>query len=85
MSQPLITELTRAHQDIIGSPIEGRASTATTDVRSFHLYGHIPATCYGPTGADIHGIDEWVSISSMQEVSAVLALFMARWCGLNPL
>ena len=30
------------------------------------------------------GIDEWVSIDSMQQVSAVLAVFMARWCGLNP-
>ena len=43
-----------------------------------------PATCSGLTGGDIHGIDEWVSITSMQQVSAVLALFMARWCGVNP-
>lgn len=85
MSEPVISELSRAHQDIVGAPIEARASTATTDVRSFHLYGRIPATCYGPAGADIHGIDEWVSIDSMQQVSAVLALFIARWCGLNPL
>ena len=32
---------------------------------------------------DIAGSDEWVSISSLQRVTAVLALFMARWCGLN--
>jgi acetylornithine deacetylase len=53
-------------------------------VRFFHLYGKIPSTCYGPKGSDIHGIDEWVSIASMQQVSAVLAVFMARWCGVNP-
>ena len=52
-------------------------------MKFFHLYGNIPATCYGPAGGDIHGIDEWVSIASMQQVSAVLALFIARWCGLN--
>jgi acetylornithine deacetylase len=52
-------------------------------VRFFHLYGQIPSTCYGPNGSDIHGIDEWVSLSSMQRVTAVLALYIARWCGLN--
>ncbi|HRO28619.1 MAG TPA: M20/M25/M40 family metallo-hydrolase [Luteimonas sp.] len=57
--------------------------TGTTDVKFFHLYGDMPSTCYGPNRATIHGIDEWVSIDSMQEVTAVLALFMARWCGLN--
>jgi acetylornithine deacetylase len=85
MAQPVITELIRAHQDIAGAPIQQRAFTGTTDVKFFHLYGRIPATCYGPAGQDIHGIDEWVSIASMQQVSAVLALFIARWCGLNPL
>lgn len=85
MAQPVITELARAHQDIAGAPAQPIAFTGTTDVKFFHLYGRIPATCYGPSGGDIHGIDEWVSIDSMQRVSAVLALFIARWCGLNRL
>jgi acetylornithine deacetylase len=84
-AQPVIGQLMQAHHDIAGAQPPMFASTATTDVRFFHLYGHIPSTCYGPQGADIHGIDEWVSISSLQRVTAVLALFMARWCGLNPL
>jgi len=78
-------QLMQCHRDIAGQEPPLRALTATTDVRFFHLYGKIPATCYGPLGADIHGIDEWVSIASMQQVSAVLALFIARWCGLNRL
>ena len=84
-SQPVIVQLMQCHHDIAGAQPPLFASTATTDVRFFHLYGQIPSTCYGPEGADIHGIDEWVSISSLQRVTAVLALFMARWCGLNPL
>jgi acetylornithine deacetylase len=35
-------------------------------------------------GGSIHGIDEWVSIDSMMDVTKVLAVFIARWCGLNP-
>ena len=84
MEQPIITELIRAHEDISGKAIKRNPFTGTTDVKHFHLYGGIPSTCYGPLGADIHGIDEWVSIDSMVEVSAVLAVLMARWCGLNP-
>ena len=85
LQQPVMQQLMQAHADITGQPCGTRASTATTDVRFFHLYGQIPSTCYGPRGANIHGVDEWVSIDSLQQVTAVLALFIARWCGLNPL
>jgi acetylornithine deacetylase len=83
LQQPAMQTLMQAHHDITGHPAQARASTATTDVRFFHLYGNIPSTCYGPRGANIHGVDEWVSIASMQQVTAVLALFMARWCGVQ--
>ncbi len=83
VQQPVVQQLLAAHHDINGADAALFASPATTDVRFFHLYGNIPSTCYGPEGANIHGIDEWVSISSLQRVTAVLALFIARWCGLN--
>jgi acetylornithine deacetylase len=85
LQQPAMQLLMQAHRDITGREATTRASTATTDVRFFHLYGHIPCTCYGPYGERIHGIDEWVSLSSLHEVTAVLALFIARWCGVNRL
>ncbi|MCW5633702.1 MAG: ArgE/DapE family deacylase [Rubrivivax sp.] len=85
LEQPALRTLMQAHRDITGREVATRAATATTDVRFFHLYGHIPATCYGPRGANIHGIDEWVSIDSLQQVTAVLALFIARWCGVQRL
>jgi acetylornithine deacetylase len=85
LQQPAMRTLMQAHRDITGTPAATRASTATTDVRFFHLYGHIPCTCYGPAGERIHGIDEWVSLASLHQVTAVLALFIARWCGVNRL
>jgi acetylornithine deacetylase len=84
LQQPALQTLMQAHHDITGHAVATRATTATTDVRFFHLYGNIPSTCYGPRGANIHGVDEWVSIASLQQVTAVLALFIARWCGLEP-
>ncbi len=81
--QPLVKLLADSHQSVAGRRPELFASSATTDVRTFDLYGSIPATCYGPEAQNIHGIDESVSIESMKRVSAVLAIFMAKWCGLE--
>ena len=83
MNQPMIDTLKACHHEVAGGQMELIASTATTDARFFQLYGGIPATCYGPVSGNTHGIDEWVSIDSMMEVTQVLALFMARWCGVN--
>jgi acetylornithine deacetylase len=83
MNQPMIDTLKACHHAVAGGQMELIASTATTDARFFQLYGGIPATCYGPLSGNTHGIDEWVSVASMMEVTQVLALFMARWCGVN--
>jgi acetylornithine deacetylase len=81
---PMIGVLGAAHERVFGSPAQLLASSATTDARFFNLYGSTPATCYGPESNDIHGIDESVSLASTLQVTKVLALFMARWCGLEP-
>lgn len=83
INQPMVTTLADCHKSVAGSDVAFHAFTGTTDARFFNLYGNIPATCYGPTAANIHGIDEWVSIDSMMEVASVLAAFTARWCGTN--
>ncbi len=83
LNQPMIHTLKACHHEVAGGNMPLIASTATTDARFFQLYGGIPATCYGPHSGNTHGIDEWVSIDSMMEVTQVLALFMARWCGVN--
>ena len=80
---PLLTALAAAHARVMNNDAEWFASSATTDARAFNLYGGIPATCYGPEAQNIHGIDESVSIESTLRVAQVLALFMARWCGVE--
>ena len=80
---PMMRLLADVHREVAGKDAEFMASTATTDARFFQIYGGIPATCYGPTAENIHGIDERVSIDSMMETSEVLALFILDWCGLE--
>jgi len=83
LEEPVIQTLMDCHRSITGEHCGTHTLPGTTDVKFFHLYGKIPATCYGPTGEHLHGIDEWVSLASLHRVTQVYALFMARWCGLN--
>ncbi len=82
-NEPVLKALAGTYRDVVGNGLAAEAFTGTTDIKFFNIYGSIPATCHGPTGSSIHGIDEWVSIESMMQTTAVLAVFMARWCGLN--
>jgi len=59
--------------------------TCTTDARFSQLYCNIPSTCFGPEANNIHGIDESVSLSSFQDTTAILAVFISEWCGLEPI
>ena len=80
--EPLVLGLASAYTEVHGRAPALRATTATTDARHFVRRG-IPAVCFGPEAHDIHGIDERVSVRSMQDVARVLALFVLQWCGLS--
>ncbi|MCU0868597.1 MAG: ArgE/DapE family deacylase [Burkholderiales bacterium] len=82
---PVLALVADAHRRVTGTEVQPLASTATTDARVFNLYGETPATCYGPEATHIHGIDESVSLESTRQVTQVLALCLARWCGTEPL
>ena len=58
--------------------------TALTDTRFYGLYYGIPSFCIGPRAQNIHGFDERVELDSIRQLTKVLALFIAGWCGLNP-
>lgn len=82
---PMMRLLAETHREVAGTPAPELACTCTTDARFFALYAGTPATCYGPEATSIHTTDESVSLASLAQVTRVLALFMARWCGLEPL
>lgn len=82
---PMMRLLSDVHHAVSGCEIETISCTCTTDARFFTLYGDTPATCYGPKADNIHTFDESVSLQSLRDVTLVLAMFMAAWCGLEPL
>lgn len=74
--------LNDCHRALTGKDAAEHISTATTDVRVFHLYGRGQSTCYGPVAEKIHSANERVYLDSIVSTAKVYALFLARWCGL---
>jgi acetylornithine deacetylase len=80
---PIMRALDQVHRDIRGAPARHHRATGLTDARFWPLYQGTHATCYGPEAENIHAIDESVSLASMHDVTRVLALLLAGWCGLE--
>lgn len=80
--EPLLGALAGAHREVLEDELELFSFTGTTDVRFFNLYEGTPATCYGPTGGNLHAPDEWVEIESVRATTKVLALTALDWCGI---
>lgn len=75
--------LATAHQSVIGTPLEDRTVTAYLDARVYALYDKIPVLNYGAIAENYHGFDERVNLASVQRTTAVIALFIAEWCGVE--
>lgn len=80
-----ISSLETAHKSVNDSDLDQVAITATTDARFFGLYADTPALVYGPKAEAIHGFNERVDLESVRRVTQTTALFIADWCGLEPL
>lgn len=77
--------LDRAYTQVAGSSLKLEPTTATTDARFFGLYAETPALVFGPRAEAIHGFNERVDLESLRRVTQTTALFIADWCGLEPL
>ena len=75
--------LARSHHAATGNQLESFMTAGYLDARVYALYDKVPTLCYGPISRGIHGADECVSLSSVQRIA--MALFVAEWCGVEPL
>jgi acetylornithine deacetylase len=84
---PALGVMQDAYRSVFGTDellVENKM-TALTDTRFYGLYYNIPAFCIGPKAENIHGFDERVELESVRKLTILLALFIAGWCGLNPI
>jgi acetylornithine deacetylase len=83
---PALAVMQQSYEQVFGEGevlVENKM-TALTDTRFYGLYYDIPAFCIGPKAQNIHGFDERVELASVRDLTVILALFIAQWCGLNP-
>jgi len=78
---PVIQVLTDAYHRVTGRVLQPGIATATTDARFFSLYYGVPVTCFGAQGSGMHGVDEYVEVETVREVTKVVAAFVLDWCG----
>ncbi|WP_079526079.1 ArgE/DapE family deacylase [Halobacillus hunanensis] len=75
----LFHRLAASHTFTTNQELESIAFTATTDIRAFEEFG-IPVTCYGPSGANMHGPNEYVDLASLKTTTKTIAAFILQWC-----
>jgi acetylornithine deacetylase len=80
--EEMVQKLFSAHNFVSGKEPTYLYVTCPMDSRFWPLYYGKPAVAYGPTGANFHGHDEYVNLSSVLEVTKVIAKFIMDWCGL---
>jgi acetylornithine deacetylase len=76
--------LAEAHRAATGRELESFMTAGYLDTRVYALYDRVPALCYGPSSKNIHGVDECVNLSSVKRITTAMALFIAEWCGVEP-
>ena len=76
----LVKKLQVTGSKVYGAPLELTGASGGLDARFGHYFG-VPSLSYGPTGANYHGVDEYVDLPSLMRVTKTLALFIADWCG----
>ncbi len=75
----IFDSLNNAHQLATNESVEQTAFTGTTDVRAFDEFG-IPAVCYGPSGGNMHSVDEYLELDSLKILTKSIAAFILNWC-----
>ena len=63
---PMVQMIKGIAEDVLGKELPIGKEHGGTDARFFASAG-IPAFLYGPYGENLHGTDEWMSISSMED------------------
>jgi acetylornithine deacetylase len=63
----------------IGVPTETIGMSFWTDAAILGAAG-IPSVLFGPTGAGLHGLEEWVSVQSVLTCRDALVRLARTWC-----
>ncbi len=78
---PIVQMMARWHRQVHGAEMPVRVATSITDDR-YYNFARIPAGCYGASGGNPHGADEWLDLASVVPTAKVIGAFVLDWCGI---
>jgi acetylornithine deacetylase len=81
VEEPSVQLLDANHRRVYGTEMPTRVQTSICDMRYYNFVG-VPAGCYGATGANGHGADEWLDLDSLVPTAKVIGGFILDWCGI---
>jgi acetylornithine deacetylase len=80
-SHPAVVSIAAsARRALGGAGVPVRTAPFACDAFLLHDFG-IPAVVLGPRGGNAHGADEYVLVSSVQQLVRVLVRALVDWCG----
>jgi acetylornithine deacetylase len=74
----------KAYDAVYGGATPDLVFTALTDTRFYGLNYNIPSLCFGASGEAMHGFNEYIDLDSLRQSTKATALFIAEWCGVEP-
>jgi acetylornithine deacetylase len=77
----LVRDLSSAHSDAHGAPPLAFMLGSTSDARVYLEDFNVPAVCYGASGRNLHGVDEYVELQSIIDAARTLARFLLKRFG----
>jgi len=77
---PFVTTFQSSVAKVSASDIATAGATWGMDTR-FAPYFNMPAISFGPDGANVHGVNEYVDLDSVINCTKILASFIMDWCG----
>jgi acetylornithine deacetylase len=75
---PFAAAIEHAHREAHGGDTARTSGSATNDAR-FYVRRGIPAICYGPTGRNLHAVDEAVEVASIAAAARTLTRLIPAW------
>ena len=70
-------------QEITHQTIKIQGAPYPCDLFIFNLYGGMPGIVLGPRGGNAHGIDEFVYVEDILNLTKIFALIACEWCGIE--
>lgn len=81
-AQPWLQVLRRSAEVALGKRVEFTGRASGVDSRFAHMFG-APGVCFGTSGDNNHGIDEYTDLRRLVPTALALAVATLEWCGVE--